>query len=196
VHARHILVAFKGSPAAQAGKKELTEDEAKAKAEEIAKKLAGGAKFEDVAKTESDDVGSAANGGDLGSFGHGQMVPEFEKAAFETKPGAVSPVTRTQFGFHIIKVESHDSTPFEQVKATLSKDIRQKKLQEQLDKLKADAKPVFNDVYFTPPPPPAEPKADAAPGATPGGAAAAAQKAAAPTSKPAATKASGEKKKP
>jgi len=163
VHARHILIAFKGSPAAQAGKKELTEDEAKAKAEDIAKKLAAGAKFEDLAKTESDDAGSAPNGGDLGAFSRGQMVPEFEKAAFETKVGAVSPVVRTQFGYHIIKVEGHDTTPFAQVKDRLSKDLHQKKLQERLDQLKADAKPVFNDAYFAAPP--ATPKAEASPAA-------------------------------
>ncbi len=160
VHARHILIAFKGSPAAQTGKKELTEDEAKAKAEDIRKKIAAGAKFEDLAKTESDDVGSAANGGDLGNFNHGQMVPEFEKAAFELKPGEVSQVVRTQFGYHIIKVEGHDSTPFAGVKDKLSKDLHQKKVQETLDKLKADAKPQFNEAYFTPPAPPADAKAD------------------------------------
>jgi parvulin-like peptidyl-prolyl isomerase len=157
VHARHILIAFKGSPAAQAGKKELTEEEAKAKAEDIRKKIAAGAKFEDLAKTESDDVGSAANGGDLGNFNHGQMVPEFDQAAFSLKPGEVSDVVRTQFGFHIIKVESHDFTQMEGVKAKLEKDLHQKKVQEQLDKLKADAKPEFNDAYFAPPAPPAAP---------------------------------------
>ena len=159
VHARHILIAYKGSPAAQTGKKELTEDEAKAKAQDIRRKLAAGSKFEDLAKTESDDIGSAANGGDLGSFGHGQMVPEFEKAAFETKPGETSDVIRTQFGYHIIKVESREVTPFAGVKDKLTHDLHQKKLQEQLDKLKVDAKPQFNDAYFAAPPP-AEPKAD------------------------------------
>ena len=160
VHCRHILIAFKGSPAAQTGKKELTEAEAKAKAGEIRQKLTAGGKFEDLAKTESDDIGSAANGGDLGSFSHGQMVPEFEKVAFETKPGETSDVVRTQFGYHIIKVESRDVTPFAGVKDKLTKDLHQKKLQEALDKLKADAKPQFNDAYFAPPPPPAEPKVD------------------------------------
>lgn len=159
VHARHILIAFKGSPAAQTGKKELTEDEAKAKAQEIRKKIAAGAKFEDLAKTESDDIGSAANGGDLGNFNHGQMVPEFETAAFALKPGEVSDVVRTQFGYHIIKVESHDMTPFDGVKEKLSHDLHQKKVQEALDKLKNDAKPEFNDAYFAPPAPPAAPAA-------------------------------------
>jgi peptidyl-prolyl cis-trans isomerase C len=78
VTAKHILIAFKGSPAAQQGKPELTEEQAKAKADDLRKKITtGAAKFEDVAKTESDDVGSGANGGDLGAFGRGQMVPEF-----------------------------------------------------------------------------------------------------------------------
>jgi parvulin-like peptidyl-prolyl isomerase len=155
VTARHILIAFKGSPAAQPGKKELTEDEAKAKAEDIRKQLAGGADFAELAKKESDDTGSGARGGDLGSFGHGQMVPEFEKAAFETKAGEISPVVKTQYGYHIIKVEKHDSTAYENVKPTLEKNLKTKKLQEAIDSIKETAKPVYNEAYFPPPPPPA-----------------------------------------
>lgn len=157
VKARHILIAFKGSPAAQEGKPELTEEQAKAKAEELRKQIAGGASFDELAKKESDDVGSGAQGGDLGEFGRGQMVPEFEKAAFETKVGEVAPVVRTQFGYHIIKVEAHGSTPFDQVKATLERNERQTRLQAQLDKMKNDAKPTFNDAYFAPPAPAAPP---------------------------------------
>lgn len=155
VKARHILIAFKGSPAAQAGKPELTEEQAKAKAEDIKKQLAAGAKFEDLAKKESDDTGSGANGGELGAFGHGQMVPEFEKAAFEAKVGDVIGPVRTQYGYHIIKVDSHEYTPFAGVKATIEKKEHQKALQAKLDALKTDAKPVFNDAYFVPPAPPA-----------------------------------------
>ena len=158
VTARHILIAFKGSPAAQPGKKELTDAEAKAKAEEIRKQLVAGADFAELAKKESDDTGSGSRGGELGSFGHGQMVPEFEKVAFETKPGEISPVVKTQYGYHIIKVEKHDSTPYENVKANLDKNLRQKKLQEAIDSIKDSAKPVFNEAYFPPPPPPAEVK--------------------------------------
>src|SRR5687768_8807572 len=98
--ARHILIAFKGSPAAQQGKKELNEDEAKAKAEDLRKKAVAGSDFAELAKAESDDRGSAARGGDLGWFSKGQMVPEFEKATFDTKPGETSPVVRTQYGYH------------------------------------------------------------------------------------------------
>jgi len=155
VRAKHILIAFKGSPAAQKDKPELTEEQAKAKAEELKKQIAAGAKFEDVAKKESDDTGSGSNGGELGAFGHGQMVPEFEKAAFDAKVGDVIGPVRTQYGYHLIRVDSHEYTPFEGVKATIEKKEHQKKLQEQLDAMKTDAKPVFNDAYFTPPPPPA-----------------------------------------
>ena len=158
VKARHILIAFKGSPAAQEGKPELTEEQAKAKAEELRKQIVSGkAKFEEVAQKESDDVGSGSRGGDLGEFNRGQMVPEFEKAAFEAKVGEVTPVVRTQFGYHIIKVDEHGSTPFEQVKPTLERNERQTRLQAALEKMKNEAKPTFNDAYFTPPAPPAEP---------------------------------------
>lgn len=101
VHARHILV--------------KTEEEAK----EAIKMLDGGAKFEDVAKEKSTD-GAAAQGGDLGYFGRGQMVPEFEKAAMDLKPGEYTKIpVKTQFGFHVIKVEdvrAKQPPAFDQVK--------------------------------------------------------------------------------
>jgi peptidyl-prolyl cis-trans isomerase C len=166
VKARHILIAFKGSPAAQEGKPELTEEQAKAKAEALHKQIVGGAKFEELAEKESDDVGSGSRGGDLGEFGRGQMVAEFEKAAFEAKVGEVTPVIRTQFGYHIIKVDEHGATPFEQVKATLERNARQAALQAALDKMKNDAKPTFNETYFAPPPAPAVPAEQPAADAT------------------------------
>jgi len=162
VTARHILIAFKGSPAAQPGKKELTEAEAKTKAEEIKKKLEGGAKFEELAKADSDDKGSGARGGVLGSFGRGQMVEEFEKAAFAAKPGDLVGPVRTQYGYHIIKVDSHDSIPFAQVKDTIEKNERQRRLKETLDTMKKNANVTFNEAYFAPPAP-AAPAMEAAP---------------------------------
>jgi len=154
VHARHILIAPKGSPAAQPakeGKPELTDAEAKAKAEEIRTKLVAGGDFAMLAKSESADTGSGENGGDLGSFGHGQMVPEFEKAAFEAKPGEIPPVVKTQFGYHVIKVESHDYTPLEQVKPAIEKTLRQKKMQESLEGMKAAANATYDEAYFAAP---------------------------------------------
>jgi peptidyl-prolyl cis-trans isomerase C len=178
VKAKHILIAFKGSPAAQQGKPELTDEQAKAKAQEIKNQIAAGKlTFEDAAKKNSDDTGSGANGGDLGTFGRGQMVPEFEAAAFQAKPGDVIGPVRTQFGYHVIKVESHEFTPFENVKSTIEKKEHQKRMQAQLDALKAQANPVYNEAYFPPPPAPAaEASGDSAHG-TPA-------TAAAPVSKP------------
>lgn len=86
VHAEHILV--------------KTEAEAKA----IETQLKGGASFEDLAKAKSIDTGSGAQGGDLGFFSHGQMVPAFEKAAFALPVGQISAPVKTQYGWHIIKV--------------------------------------------------------------------------------------------
>ena len=158
VAAKHILIAFKGSPAAQPEKPELTEEQAKAKAEELHKQILGGASFEELAKKESDDVGSGTRGGDLGEFGRGQMVPEFEQAAFAAKVGEVTPPVRTQFGYHLIKVEKHESTPFEEVKAALERAERQTLVQAKLEAMKADAKVTYNDTYFA-----AAPAAAAAP---------------------------------
>jgi peptidyl-prolyl cis-trans isomerase C len=153
IKARHILIAFKGSPAAQKAKKELTDAEAKAKAEALRSEIVSGkAKFEDVAKKESDDSESGKNGGELGTFGRGQMVPEFEEAAFSAKIGDVTPVVKTQFGYHIIRVDEHVSTPFEQVKPTLEKTLKQKKLRDTLDAMKDSVKPTYDETYFAPPP--------------------------------------------
>jgi peptidyl-prolyl cis-trans isomerase C len=164
VKARHILIAPKGSAAAQPGK-ELTDEQAKAKAEDLRKQIVAGANFEELAKKESDDTGSGARGGDLGSFGHGQMVPEFEQAAFSAKVGDVTPVVKTQFGYHIIKVEGHEKTPLDQVRPTIEKNLKQTKLHAALDAMKENAHATFNDAYFAPPPAP--PAAEAAPAATP-----------------------------
>ena len=147
--ARHILIAFKGSPAAREGKPELTEAAAEAKAQELRTRIVEGkAKFEDLAKSESDDTGSGANGGDLGEFGRGQMVPEFEKAIFEAEAGKLPPVIRTTYGYHILRVDSFTTTPFEEAKADLDKQERAAKVQAELGKLVDSVKPVYDPAYF------------------------------------------------
>ena len=155
VGARHILIAFKGSQAANPEKPELTEEQAKAKAEKIRAEIAAGASFEELAKKESDDTGSGANGGSLGEFGRGQMVPEFEQAVFAAKPGELTPVVRTQFGYHVIRVDSRDFTPFEQIKPMLERNQRQERLQAAVAALTGAAKATFNEAYFAAPQAPA-----------------------------------------
>ncbi len=97
-HARHILVAVDEKA------DEKTRQAGKAKADDLLAQLKGGANFEELAK-KSSDCPSAPQGGDLGFFGHGQMVPEFDAAAFALKPGELSGVVPTKFGYHIIKLE-------------------------------------------------------------------------------------------
>ena len=75
-----------------------------AEAKEVLKKLKGGSDFTRLAMELSMDPGSAKNGGDLGYFGRGKMIPEFEGAAFKLKQGELSEPVRTQFGYHIIKI--------------------------------------------------------------------------------------------
>ena len=91
------------------GKPELTEEQALAKAQEIKKKLAAGGDFAALAKAESDDTGSGANGGELGTFKRNSMVPEFEQVAFSLARGQVSDPIKTQFGYHMIQVDKHDT---------------------------------------------------------------------------------------
>ncbi len=78
--------------------------ETKEQAEEVAQKLADGEDFAELAAEYSVDTANAENGGELGSFGKGEMAPEFEEAAFAMKPGEVSDPVQTDFGYHIIKV--------------------------------------------------------------------------------------------
>ncbi|MGP1910564.1 peptidylprolyl isomerase [Metabacillus sp. JX24] len=102
----------------------LVEDEKTAK--EIKSRLDKGEKFEDLAKEASKDP-SGQNGGDLGWFGEGQMVPEFEKAAFTLKEGEVSAPVKSEFGYHIIKV-TETVKPYEEMKKQLEADVKKQKV--------------------------------------------------------------------
>ncbi|MCX5836956.1 MAG: peptidylprolyl isomerase [Deltaproteobacteria bacterium] len=103
VHARHILV----SRVPEDTEKSLKEK--KAKAEDLRKKLLGGADFADLAAKNSDCPSKQA-GGDLGTFARGQMVKPFEEAAFSQEKNAIGPVVETDFGFHIIQVLDHQAS--------------------------------------------------------------------------------------
>lgn len=125
-HARHILVSSKDQ------------------ADQIIKKLKGGAKFEDLAKAQSLDTGSKANGGDLGWFTTSHMVKPFGDAVKGLKKGEVTPQpVQTQYGWHVIQLEDTREAappPFDQVKAQLVNAVIRKKLQAYVEDLKKNAK--------------------------------------------------------
>lgn len=149
VTARHILIRTKGSAVPlRAGQKELTDEEALAKAQELKKKLDAGAKFDELAKTESDDTGSGANGGSLGTFSHGQMVPAFEEAAFKQTPGKVSDPVKTQFGYHLILVEAKKDKTFAEAKPEIEQQLKPELARKAVETVKDNAKPVINESYF------------------------------------------------
>jgi peptidyl-prolyl cis-trans isomerase C len=124
VRARHILVE--------------NEDEAKQIIEELKK----GGDFAEIAKKKSKDPG-ASDGGDLGYFTKEQMVPEFSKVAFETAPGKVSDPVKSQFGWHVIKVEDkrkRKPPEFEQVKPQIETYVTRKAQADLVSKLRETAK--------------------------------------------------------
>lgn len=150
VKVRHILLAEK-TP------------ESKAKAEEVLAELKKGADFATLAKARSADTGSAPNGGDLGYFAKGRMVPEFETAAFALqKPGDTSGLVESKFGYHILKLD--DRKPerirtFDEVRDELMKEMRTKAAQDaraseaakiqQGSKVNQKAIEAFADTYKT-----------------------------------------------
>jgi len=125
VHARHILVDNEGD------------------AKKIAARIKGGEDFAKVAAETSKDPGSKAEGGDLGWFTKERMVPDFANAAFAMKPGQVSDPVKSQFGWHVIKVEEKRTKPqpsFDELKDQIDQHIVRKAQQDLILKLRAEAK--------------------------------------------------------
>jgi peptidyl-prolyl cis-trans isomerase C len=122
-------------------------EELRKKAEALLVRARAGEDFAALARKSSDDPGSAAKGGDLGEFRQGQMVPAFEQAAFALKPGELSGVVESPFGFHIIKVQQKvpaRKLAFDEVKERLKREmVLQKQQQAQqsfVNSLRAKAK--------------------------------------------------------
>jgi peptidyl-prolyl cis-trans isomerase C len=136
VHARHILIrAAAGDDTASAA--------AKAKIEAIIARLKKGEDFEKVAKEVTEDPSGKANGGDLGYFTKEQMVPEFSDVAFKLDKGQISEPVKTQFGWHVIKVEDKRVKPaptFDQVKPQIEQFVTRKAQAELVQSLRASAK--------------------------------------------------------
>ena len=141
VRASHILIRVPENGDAAA------KEQAKAKANDLLKEVKAGKDFAALAKENSQDPGSAVNGGDLGFFEHGQMVPPFDQAAFSLGVGQVSELVETQFGFHIIKVvekQASRTVPIDDVRPQIQQFLENQNRQEQtrafVDTLRAKGK--------------------------------------------------------
>lgn len=121
--ARHVLIAVDG---------DVNDEAARKKAEELAAEAKGGADFAELAKENSQDPGSAQQGGDLGWAQRGMFVGPFEDALFAMQPGEIRGPIKTQFGYHIIKLEKIESghvRPFAEVRAEIEADYRKDRAQ-------------------------------------------------------------------
>ena len=136
VHARHIL--FRAPAGDEKANKEA-EDKIKA----VIARLKKGEDFAKVASEVTEDPSGKANGGDLGYFSKDQMVPEFSEAAFKLENGQISDPVKTQFGWHVIKVEDKrvkQAPKFEEVKPQIENFVVRKAQAELVTKLRAEAK--------------------------------------------------------
>ena len=154
IKAKHILISPDTTNDMTTEQKEAAEKKAKKEAEDIIKKLKDGEKFEDLAKKYSDDSATAKKGGDLGWISKGDMVDEFDAAAFKLKKGkyTTSPV-KTTYGYHIIyKVDEKSKPKLKDVKKTILSDLAKQKLEDDpalyyttLDNIRKDAGLKFED---------------------------------------------------
>jgi peptidyl-prolyl cis-trans isomerase C len=140
VRASHILITV--DPKAEDSAKAAS----RAKLEAVQARLKQGEDFAALAK-EVSQCPSASKGGDLGYFRQGQMVEPFEKAAFALKPGEVSDIVETQFGYHLIKVADHKPETvvgYDEIKERIAEHLKQDRLKDEIDRyvdtLKQEAK--------------------------------------------------------
>jgi peptidyl-prolyl cis-trans isomerase C len=123
IRASHILIKPEGFD-------DASKKKARAAIDDVLKQAKAGADFGELAKKHSSD-GSAQQGGDLGFFTKGRMVPEFSNAAFALQPGQISDVVETQFGYHVIKVTERKDVPFEEATEKIRGFLSQQRRDEQ-----------------------------------------------------------------
>jgi parvulin-like peptidyl-prolyl isomerase len=169
VRVRHILVSTqpKAEPEDEGDNKDtkdkktpekpkvLTKEEARKKSEALLERARKGEDFAKLATENSDDPGSKDKGGEYDFFGHGKMVPEFEKAAFALKPGEISDLVETQFGFHIIKLEERRSAPSpdadQKVRQQIVEKLKQDKIEDRINQITRESSVVVPEDFDTTP---------------------------------------------
>jgi peptidyl-prolyl cis-trans isomerase D len=142
--ARHILVKVKATPDAVGH----SEEEARALAQKALEQVKGGADFAEVAKKTSEDAGTASQGGDLGCFGPGRMVTEFDQAVFSMQDGQISDLVKTQYGFHVIQLVSRKeqaTRPLGEVKEGIRQVLSGRKVRELAEQKSAQVAEAVKD---------------------------------------------------
>jgi parvulin-like peptidyl-prolyl isomerase len=149
---RVIYISFadpKTVPDRPGGKKPLTEEEAKAKAEDLAKQLRSGADFATLAKQNSDDRNSAEKGGEFGMVKQSDRLNEaLKKAVFALKPGEISDPVKQPNGFYVIKVEERSFRPLTEVQQEMLTQLRQEKFQTWLKSVQDENKVTIQNADF------------------------------------------------
>jgi parvulin-like peptidyl-prolyl isomerase len=125
-----------------------SQDLTKAKAQELQKAIKGGKDFVEVAKAESDDTGSGAQGGALGTFGHNQTVPEFENPAFTLPIDEVSDPVKSPFGYPIIQVQARNAKSFEEVRPQIETKMKPELARKAIEDLRKQANITLDENYF------------------------------------------------
>jgi peptidyl-prolyl cis-trans isomerase C len=172
IRVRHILISTQPKPEAEpesdapdakGGKdkkpasqpKPLTKDEARKKTQELLERARKGEDFAKLANENTDDAASKGKGGEYDFFGHGKMVPEFEKAAFALKLGEISEPVETEYGFHIIKLEERRTaaspTTDEKVKQQIVEKLKQEKIEARIEEIAASSDVVVPEDFDTTP---------------------------------------------
>ena len=145
----HILIRMQGSPVpVRPGEKDLTQAEALAKVQEVRKRLVAGESVASVAMKESDDTQSGSKGGSLGLFRRHQMVPEFDEVAFKLTPGELSEPVKTQFGYHLIKIESQENWPFDDAKPEIERRLKPEIAMKTMQELEKKGNVVLDPEFF------------------------------------------------
>jgi peptidyl-prolyl cis-trans isomerase D len=138
IKASHILLKTEGKK----------EEDVKKQAEGLLAKIKAGADFASLAQQYSEDDSNKAKGGDLGMFGRGSMVPEFEQAAFALEPGQTSDVVKTNYGFHIIRLvekQAAATKPIDEVRTQIEDQIKWERAQEQATRIAEEIAPDIDD---------------------------------------------------
>jgi hypothetical protein len=172
VRVRHILISTQPKPEGEAeedannskaGKdkkvpekpKTLTKEEARKKTEGLLERARKGEDFAKLATENSDDPGSKDKGGEYDFFARGKMVPAFDKAAFALKPGEISDLVETEFGFHIIKLEERRAAAApdadEKVKQQIVEKLKQAKLEARIEEITSSSDVVVPEDFDTTP---------------------------------------------